>query len=244
MDPTLFDNFTRTLTDARSRRGALTAVLGGTLGLLGLAETAAKKGKHVHGEGKKKKKKKKKKKAPVPTTQTPVSPPPPPSCSDCAGGRTCQAGTCACPAAKPKVCPGSTICRQCCVKADCTFFDEITPSVPECATDGVCVCATAGTRFCGGLGFCGSCCSHAECTGGSLCDQPTPGAAYACVCRNTDVTCVGAGRTGCVPDTAICRNACGTSCNPEDGDAACPCAANLVCDFDPAVQDGYYCAPR
>jgi hypothetical protein len=53
MDSDRFDTITRALTDTRSRRGALGAFLGGTLGLLGLADTAARK----KGKGKKKKNK-------------------------------------------------------------------------------------------------------------------------------------------------------------------------------------------
>ena len=58
MDPDRFDTLARVLTDARSRRVAPTWLLGGTLGLLGLAETIAKKakGKDVHAAGKRKKK--------------------------------------------------------------------------------------------------------------------------------------------------------------------------------------------
>jgi hypothetical protein len=56
MDAERFDTLARALTEARSRRGALTSLLGGTLGLLGLAGTAAKKkkGKGKKGKGKKK----------------------------------------------------------------------------------------------------------------------------------------------------------------------------------------------
>lgn len=57
MDAHRFDSLTRSLTDVRSRRGALSALLGGALGLLELADAAAKK----KGKGKGKKKKKKKK---------------------------------------------------------------------------------------------------------------------------------------------------------------------------------------
>jgi hypothetical protein len=57
MDPCRFDTLTRSLDAPRSRRGALTALLAGTLGLLGLADTLARKGKM--GKGKKKKGKKK-----------------------------------------------------------------------------------------------------------------------------------------------------------------------------------------
>jgi hypothetical protein len=45
MDDTRFDAFNRSLTNLRSRRGTLGALLGGTLGLLGLSETTAKKKK-------------------------------------------------------------------------------------------------------------------------------------------------------------------------------------------------------
>jgi hypothetical protein len=55
MDADRFDSLSRSLTDTPSRRGALAALLGGSLGLLGMTETDAKKGK------KKKKKKKGKK---------------------------------------------------------------------------------------------------------------------------------------------------------------------------------------
>ena len=51
MDTDRFDSLTRSLSTSRSRRGALTALLGGTLGLLGLSETDARKRK---GEKKKK----------------------------------------------------------------------------------------------------------------------------------------------------------------------------------------------
>jgi len=74
MDAHLFDSLARSLTAARSRRGALASLLVGTLGLLGLTETAAKK--------KKGKKKKKKTRTPTTTPPPPTSPPPPsgPTC--------------------------------------------------------------------------------------------------------------------------------------------------------------------
>jgi hypothetical protein len=43
MKPNRLDTLARAVHATRSRRGALTALLGGTLGLLGLAETAAKR---------------------------------------------------------------------------------------------------------------------------------------------------------------------------------------------------------
>ena len=75
MDATRFDAFTRYLSIGSSRRGALAALLGGTLGLLGLADTTAKKGKR-NGKGKKKKKDQDN------TGQNPVAPPPSGSCAD------------------------------------------------------------------------------------------------------------------------------------------------------------------
>ena len=45
MDADRFDALSRSLTDVRSRRAALAALLGGTLGMVGLAETEAKKKK-------------------------------------------------------------------------------------------------------------------------------------------------------------------------------------------------------
>lgn len=56
MDLDRFDRLTKSLTTSRTRRGALAALVGGSLGLLGLAATDAKKGK---GKGKGKKRKRK-----------------------------------------------------------------------------------------------------------------------------------------------------------------------------------------
>ena len=54
MDSARFDRLIRSLTPARSRRRVLVTVVGGALGLLGLADAAAK-----HGKGKRKHKRKK-----------------------------------------------------------------------------------------------------------------------------------------------------------------------------------------
>jgi len=152
MDPNRFDTLARSLTDARSRRAALASLLGGTLGLLGLAETSAKNrtGNDVHGEGKKKKKKKKKKKAPVPTTQTPVessspvSPPPPAVCTpSCPNNQTCQTGTCVCPGGgRPCTLDGS--CGECCLHADCC-----NGAFPCPAGSQICRPPVNGNRVCG-----------------------------------------------------------------------------------------------
>ena len=173
MDPHRFDSLTRALTNARSRRGTLLSLLGGALGLLGLAETAAKKGKDVRGEGKNKKKKKKKKKRPSPASLTPVSLPPPPAdpgtvpspppppplpppvCTptSCTGKRTCQNGICACPSGT-KFCEFEGECEGCCSNAECC--NGAVPCPPEsqtCVDDGikaVCGCRPGTEELCGG----------------------------------------------------------------------------------------------
>jgi hypothetical protein len=53
MDVESIDTLSRMLADPRSLRAALIAMLGGTLSLLGLADTPVKKGKGKHGKGKK-----------------------------------------------------------------------------------------------------------------------------------------------------------------------------------------------
>jgi hypothetical protein len=78
MDARLFDTLARAVTEARSRRGALAAVVGSALGVAGLAETDAKKKKPCP-PCKKRKKGKCKKKLPDGT--------------GCRGG-TCQGGRC------------------------------------------------------------------------------------------------------------------------------------------------------
>jgi hypothetical protein len=56
MDTIRFDRLVRILTDTRSRRGALAALFGGSLGLLGLADAASRKGKGKKAKGRKGKK--------------------------------------------------------------------------------------------------------------------------------------------------------------------------------------------
>ena len=128
MDANHFDTLTRSLTDAHSRRGAVAALLGGTLGVLGLTDTTAKKGK---GKGRKKKRKDK---GNGDTGQTPgATPPPAPTCGDgikngsetdvdcggscqpCANGQGCaRRADCA----GDLVCSGGT-CQACTANAQC-----------------------------------------------------------------------------------------------------------------------------
>src|SRR5687768_15838555 len=108
MDADRFDALSRSLTDARSRRTALASLLGGTLGLVGLTKTAAKKTCPPCKKRKKGKCKKKK-----------------PDGSACAGG-TCQRGVCQPTPGPGDPCPGQTLCDgvcistdECCTRADC-----------------------------------------------------------------------------------------------------------------------------
>ena len=154
MDPRHFDSLTRSLTAARSRRGALAALLAGALGPFGLAVTVAKKKKRK-GKGKKGK------------DQNP-SPPPSGSCVDgikngsetdvdcggscprCVDGRSCgsrndcatalcNGGTCQAPNADADC--GSDSRGRCYVgnpvtggSAVCTTGDSTGPIVTSCAS--------------------------------------------------------------------------------------------------------------
>src|SRR3954467_9022051 len=87
MDTERFDRWVRTLTAPRSRRGALTGLLGGGLSLLGVAGTTAKHHKKKH---------KKKPKCPASC----------PVCQQCVDGRSCtfQANATPC---------GNLACQEC-----------------------------------------------------------------------------------------------------------------------------------
>jgi hypothetical protein len=179
MDEQRFDALTRSLTRAHARRGALVAVLGGALGLLGLAETTAKH-----------KKRKKKHKT--------TSPPPPstciPSCAGkvcgsdgcggtcgipCTGGKTCQDGLCVCPGGT-RFCPTPELCQSCCANADCAA------GAPTCES-GTC-CTAQGDP----------CTTSAPCCGASQC-RAIPGGGDRC--------CVEAGES-CADGIICCSTIC------------------------------------
>src|SRR3954462_6727970 len=84
MDGSQFDGLLRSLTTARSRRGAMVGVLGGALGLLGLTESEAKH----------KKKHRKKKGNGSPPSSPPTSPPPSPPASPPPGRIATADATC------------------------------------------------------------------------------------------------------------------------------------------------------
>src|SRR3954469_14795809 len=118
MDSARFDMLTRSLSAHTTRRGGLAALLGGTLGLHGLTETPAKKGKHHR-------KKRKHRSSPPPS-------PPASTCSDgvqngdetgvdcggscprCGNGRSCLSrNDCA-----SALCSGR-VCASCANRFDC-----------------------------------------------------------------------------------------------------------------------------
>jgi hypothetical protein len=164
MDGSRFDALARSLTTARSRRRALTGLVGGTLSLLGVAEIA---GRH-------KKKKKRHSSSPPPSPPPPPSPTCTPNCAGkvcgddgcggscgvaCTGGNTCHNGTCvcfpgttACPA--NQVCLSNGTCATVCqtdgnCNADCTCNGFPSAEGPRyCTADTTCgdvpqVCTTA-----------------------------------------------------------------------------------------------------
>jgi hypothetical protein len=219
MDGSRFDALSRALVAGSSRRAATRLIgaiaLGAPLAFREPSETVAKHKKH-----------KKKHKGASPT------PPPCPEgtrrcgdqclsvlicCdeTDCAGGRTCQQGTCVCPANRPHGdCPGSGVCQECCDISDCR---PPASDGQECQA-GQCVCTFAGTRRCPD-GLCGSCCDDSECRGGQQC--LSFGSDRHCQCAPVGETlCHGL----CIP------TGCAAFCDA-------PCAA------DPTCCGGLSCKP-
>jgi hypothetical protein len=154
MDAARFDRLTRALTDVRSRRGALASVLGGSLGLLGLAATTAKKGK---GNGKKKNKNKNKKKGSG--NQSP-SPPPGALASSCSDGikngneTDVDCGGSCLPCANDQRCATQADCASSfCVNSTCQACTSNQQN-QECGYDAygnVCFCglpAAGGSKVC------------------------------------------------------------------------------------------------
>lgn len=174
-----------------------------------------------------------------------VVPPPPESCpsgqkpcqgrciglliccddTDCPGGKTCQNGSCGCPAGT-KLCPDQ-VCRPCCVNEDC-WPNRANQGDGKVCQNGTCICTVAGTRQCPNLnGRCGSCCEPSECSGGKVCTNQGLPRPFACECdrfnTNANVDCGGK----CIP--ASCGSqACGANCtnNPN------VCCAPLTCTVD------------
>ena len=154
-----FDTLSRSLSTGSSRRSALAAVLGGSLGLLGLDSIEAKKKKACSPC---KKRKKGKCKGTLPD-QTPcaggtcqggscIAPPPPPPppplpCGGCPSGQTCLSnGSCAipCPTGDGD-CPFNR-CASCDRNAEQTQYCSAGLTAP-CAAYQVCT-LPAGTSSC------------------------------------------------------------------------------------------------
>jgi hypothetical protein len=227
MDGSRFDTLSRALVRDHSRRG-LTRLLGGLVlgGSLAVRGSPADEAK---GKGKKHHKKHRGRSGPTcPEGQKPCQGGCIPSnqcCenSDCPGGRICQSGACVCPPERPLVCPGTSVCAQCCSLDDC---HPVGSADGLACQGGQCVCTVAGTRRCPN-GACGSCCSDSDCPGAELCvemdyhDREQH-------CRCDADKCEISGDWFCVP--MGCYNKCGTSCsNP--GGYCCGSGAkgSLVC---------------
>jgi len=185
MDQNRFDTLTRTISTVRSRRAALGTLLAGTLGLLDLAETSARKAcppckKRKNGKCKALKRL---------------------NGSECPGGR-CQSGVCApvvseeqppptCPAgecSRKNPCGDGCVCldigggtRRCLTQGTCSGVGDC-----ESGTCGAgCTCVNPGGLRSGCASTVGcptvTCTSNSDC--GSECTCVGTGAAARCVSR-------------------------------------------------------------
>jgi hypothetical protein len=250
MDGPRFDGLTRRLADSHSRRGVVSRVgrlvLVGAVALVPWSESAAKRKK-----GKKRKQR--------PDETGPSCPAGQRLCrgtclsvliccddTDCAGGRTCQNGTCACPASRPHVCTGSTLCQQCCSVTDCR---PGTADDGQACQNGQCVCTQSGDQRCPAgterAGYCGRCCDHGDCPAAELClDGSRNNDRLDLVCTCDDAQCpLGNGQSVCVPDG--CRDKCFRPCNvpgqPQAGQPCCSGKGAWVC-YEVSPGD-FQCAP-
>jgi hypothetical protein len=144
MDAMQFDTLTRALHDARSRRGALAALVGGTLGVLGLAETTAKKKRK--GKGNKNKGGKRS-----------------PTCSD--GKKNGSESDVDCGGACPRCSNG----KSCATRSDCAGGLCAGGTCQACAVDGDCGEDADDFCYCAGPVTGGSnVCTKANQTGGNV----------------------------------------------------------------------------
>jgi hypothetical protein len=172
MDGSQFDTLLRGLTTARSRRGAVLGLLGGTLGLLGFSDTEAKKHK----------KKKKKHGGGSPPPSPPVSPPTSGCqphcqgkqcgddgcgsvCGGCGTGQVCTSGTCCIPEPVGNTCAGR--CG--------TWTNNCGQSVPcaACPAGKVCLSNGSCSTPCPNFGVCpaGCSCTPPNGEGAQICAQ-------------------------------------------------------------------------
>ncbi len=215
MDGTRFDSLTRALTEARSRRAALAPLLGGTLGLLGLAETTAKK---HNRKGKKQpclpcKKRNTNGKCKKTKADGTV----------CAGG-TCQGGSCVetmlpllppPPGCVPE--PLATTCAPGCGPRTNNCNQSVTcpcPTGQDCLPNGTCARPCITDLQCGGCTST-NLCSIASSDGPMYCIDPT-----APMCATLQ-PCTPADTTGC-PQGFVCLANCGMAGARCDAVAVCP----------------------
>ena len=248
MDGSHFDALTRSLIQDRSRRDALGALLGGTLGLLGLTASAAKK---KGGKGKSKGKGKKKKKKPC-------------NASTCPNG-CCQGGRCL-PGTSNTACEKHGVaCENCSVQGEvCNQYqscqcdeDLCRKRGNHCCFDGRCVadgefgvvCDCAGAdMICSGVsskpccagyrcgadhrccGEKGTSCGEQICCLGLVCEN------HRCVehcdpsCTTGQMCCNGS----CVPINTSNCSGCGQGCPAYAADQCvdghCKCGGGDPCD--------------
>jgi hypothetical protein len=223
MDAEHFDRLTRSLMTPGSRRRALSALLGGCLGLLGATEIGAKKPNQKRRACPPCKKRKRGKcKGQLPDG------------TPCAGG-TCQGGMCQ-PPGDP--CPGQKRCagrciptNQCCTAEDC-------PALPgyRCC-QGVCTDTKGGTGF--------SCNVDPECCSGYCRRTSSSGRTCAATCRGKgcfqgsgccpEHPCLALNRTGqelcggCLDRSIFCESddeCCASACTAPPGSTLKACLSN------------------
>ena len=187
MDADRFDTLSRSLTEFRSRRTTLASLLGGALGLVGLAGAEAKKKcqpckKRKNGKCKGKK----------------------PDGTACPGG-ACLGGSCVAAAATGgNGCPdGQRPCGTACILAGQCCTDTDCPTGATCC-GRLCVETTSDPRHCGNCTT--TCSAGTTCSGGRCCTARADDCTPADVCCGTDVcstglvsnTCTACSRSGCV----------------------------------------------
>lgn len=252
MDANRFDSIARVVTAAGSRRGALAALLGGTLvPLLGPLDAASKKRK-----GKKGKKKKKKGQGQCAAPTQGCS-----STSECCGELVCGSDD-ACCAPIPTPCASHEECclglcqtdgegrPRCCVPdgSPCGALDRLCCSL-NCLPNGTCAATDPGPTCLGPGGVCedtDECCGELICFGAiNECCAPLGG-----VCLSNDECCLGECQTDndgeprcCSLEGAICnlgRECCSGNCRPNN--TCAPTGPNCLANGETCQSSGECCS--